>query len=88
MALTLKRYQREALAALARFFALARGARDEAALDAAFRQTLLEQEHAAETIPPYLAQARPCSARMRSPPRPATTPARTGRWRCGWCRPT
>ncbi len=56
MALTLKRYQREALAALARFFALARGARDEAALDAAFRQTLLEQEHAAETIPPYLAQ--------------------------------
>ena len=56
MALTLKRYQREALAALARFFALARGARDEAALDAAFRLTLLEQEHAAETIPPYLAQ--------------------------------
>jgi type III restriction enzyme len=56
MALTLKRYQREALAALTRFFALARGARDEAALDAAFRQTLLEQEHAAETIPPYLAQ--------------------------------
>ena len=56
MALTLKRYQREALAALARFFALARGARDEAALDVAFRQTLLEQEHAAETIPPYLAQ--------------------------------
>ena len=42
-------------AALARFFALARSARDEAALDAAFRLTLLEQEHAAETIPPYLA---------------------------------
>ena len=56
MALTLKRYQREALAALARFFALTRGARDEAALDAAFRQTLLEQEHTAEMIPPYLAQ--------------------------------
>ena len=38
MALTLKRYQREALAALARFFALARGARDEAALGIDFRQ--------------------------------------------------
>lgn len=108
MALTLKRYQREALAALARFFALARGARDDAALDAAFRQTLLEQEHAAETIPPYLAQgfvsdegprpmsacafppaaARLCSVRTRSPPRRATTLAKTARWRCGWCRPT
>ena len=50
------RMEHASIAAFARFFALARGARDEAALDAAFRQTLLEQEHAAETIPPYLAQ--------------------------------
>jgi len=56
MALELKRYQREALDALARFFDLARGARDYAALDLAFRQTLTEQEVAPEVIPPYLAQ--------------------------------
>ena len=56
MALQLKRYQEEALTALARFFDLARGARDEAGLDAAFRQALREQEIASENIPPYLAQ--------------------------------
>jgi type III restriction enzyme len=56
MALKLKQYQEEALTALARFFDLARGARNEAALDAAFRQALLEQELAPESIPPYLAQ--------------------------------
>lgn len=56
MGLKLKRYQQEALDALARFFELARGARDEAALDAAFRQALLDQELAPESIPPYLAQ--------------------------------
>ncbi|HEX8964512.1 MAG TPA: DEAD/DEAH box helicase family protein [Rhodocyclaceae bacterium] len=54
--LELKRYQREALDALALFFDLARGATDEAALDAAFRQALLEQEIATDAIPPYLSQ--------------------------------
>lgn len=56
MSLTLKTYQNDALAALARFFDLARGASSELALDAAFRQTLREQEIADEAIPPYLAQ--------------------------------
>ena len=56
MALQLKQYQEEALTALARFFDLARGARDEAGLDAAFRQALLAQEIGPESIPPYLAQ--------------------------------
>lgn len=56
MALQLKQYQEEALTALARFFDLARGARDEAGLDAAFRQALLDQEIGPESIPPYLAQ--------------------------------
>lgn len=56
MALKLKQYQQEALTALARFFDLARGARDEAGLDAAFRQTLLEQETDPACIPPYLGQ--------------------------------
>lgn len=56
MALQLKQYQEEALTALARFFDLARGARDEAGLDTAFRQALLDQEVAPESIPPYLAQ--------------------------------
>ena len=56
MSLTLKRYQAAALDVLARFFDLARGASSEAALDAAFRQTLIEQELPAEAIPPYLSQ--------------------------------
>lgn len=56
MSLTLKRYQSAALEALARFFDLARGATTEAALDAAFRLTLTEQELPSEAIPPYLAQ--------------------------------
>lgn len=56
MALQLKYYQEEALTALALFFDLARGARDEAGLDAAFRQALLAQEIGPESIPPYLAQ--------------------------------
>lgn len=56
MALQLKQYQEEALSALARFFDLARGARDEAGLDTAFCQALLDQEIAPESIPPYLAQ--------------------------------
>lgn len=56
MALQLKHYQEEALSALALFFDLARGARDEAGLDAAFRQALLAQEVAPASIPPYLAQ--------------------------------
>lgn len=56
MALALKRYQTEALEALATFFDAARGARDEAGLDAAFRTALLAQEVAPENIPPYLAQ--------------------------------
>lgn len=56
MSLQLKRYQDEALTALADFFDRARGARDEAALDAAFRGALLAQEVPAETIPPYAAQ--------------------------------
>lgn len=45
-----------ALTALSGFFDLARGARDEAGLDAAFRQALLAQDVAPENIPPYLAQ--------------------------------
>lgn len=56
MVMPLKRYQQEALDALARFFDLARGGNDEAALDAAFRQAMREQEVAADSIPPYLAQ--------------------------------
>ncbi len=56
MSLELKNYQKEALTALANFFDLARGAPDAAGLDAAFRQALLAQEVAAESIPPYLAQ--------------------------------
>lgn len=56
MNLSLKRYQSAALEVLARFFDLARGASTEAALDAAFRQTLTEQELPSEAIPPYLAQ--------------------------------
>lgn len=56
MPLELKRYQREAVEALARFFDLARGGRDEAALDVAFRRSLLEQELSPQAIPPYLAQ--------------------------------
>lgn len=56
MSLTLKHYQSEALAVLARFFDLARGAESETALDAAFKQSWLEQDVPAETIPPYLAQ--------------------------------
>lgn len=56
MPLELKRYQQEALDALARFFDLARGAQDEAALDIAFRQALLDQEISPESIPPYLSQ--------------------------------
>lgn len=56
MNLSLKRYQSAALDVLARFFDLARGASTEAALDAAFRQTLAEQELPPEAIPPYLAQ--------------------------------
>ncbi|MBK6906676.1 MAG: DEAD/DEAH box helicase family protein [Rhodocyclaceae bacterium] len=56
MSLALKSYQRAALELLARFFDLARGAADEAALDGAFRQTLREQELPPEAIPPYLAQ--------------------------------
>ncbi|OHC71227.1 MAG: hypothetical protein A2045_10280, partial [Rhodocyclales bacterium GWA2_65_20] len=58
MALELKRYQQEALAALADFFDQARGAADEAALDAAFRQAWLNQIDDLEPsdVPPYLAQ--------------------------------
>ena len=44
MLLELKRYQRSALDALGRFFDLARGAPETAGLDAAFRQTLREQD--------------------------------------------
>lgn len=56
MGLTLKHYQTEALDTLARFFDLARGAASEADLDAAFRQTLTEQELPADFIAPYLSQ--------------------------------
>lgn len=56
MSLTLKHYQSEALAVLARFFDLARGADSETALNIAFKQSWLEQDVPAETIPPYLAQ--------------------------------
>lgn len=56
MTLALKHYQQEALDVLARFFDLARGAQGEAALDAAFCQTLREQELPAEAIAPYLSQ--------------------------------
>ncbi|WP_374490086.1 DEAD/DEAH box helicase [Zoogloea sp.] len=56
MSLTLKEYQREALETLSRFFRRARGARDEAALGAAFRQVQLEREIPADAIPPYLSQ--------------------------------
>jgi type III restriction enzyme len=56
MALQLKQYQEEALTALSRFFDLARGAKDEAGLDTAFRQALREQEIGPESIPPYLGQ--------------------------------
>lgn len=56
MGLTLKQYQSAALDVLARFFDLARGATDEAALDVAFRQTLIEQELPADFIAPYLSQ--------------------------------
>ncbi|MCP5277695.1 MAG: DEAD/DEAH box helicase family protein [Thiobacillus sp.] len=56
MALELKRYQSEGLEALARFFDLARGAADQAGLDAAYRQTLGEWDIPASEIPPYLAQ--------------------------------
>ncbi len=56
MPLELKRYQSEALDALARFFDLARGAADEAGLDAAFRQTLREWDMPSSEIAPYLAQ--------------------------------
>lgn len=56
MSLTLKYYQTEALDVLARFFDLARGATNEAALDAAFRQALAEQELPADFIAPYLSQ--------------------------------
>lgn len=54
--LTLKRYQQEALDALAHFFDLARGATSEDALNNAFRVALLAQEIAPDSIPPYLAQ--------------------------------
>ncbi len=59
MSLKLKTYQQEALDALARFFDLARGAvgaADEAALDAAFRRALLDQQVSSDSIPPYLSQ--------------------------------
>lgn len=56
MSLTLKHYQAEALDVLARFFDLARGATNEAALDAAFRQTLAEQELPPDFIAQYLSQ--------------------------------
>lgn len=56
MSLTLKHYQTAALDTLARFFDLARGATSEAELDAAFRQTLTEQELPADFIAPYLSQ--------------------------------
>ncbi len=56
MSLQLKKYQQEALSALTEFFRLARGARDEAGLDAAFRGALRAQEIAPENIPPYLGQ--------------------------------
>jgi len=56
MSFELKRYQDEALTALADFFDRARGARDESGLDAAFRAALLAQEVAPEAIPPYAAQ--------------------------------
>ncbi len=56
MSLTLKHYQTEAIDTLARFFDLARGATSEASLDAAFRQTLIEQELPADFIAPYLSQ--------------------------------
>jgi len=56
MALQLKHYQEEALIALSRFFDLARGARDEAGLDAAFRQALLDQEIAPQSIRPIWAR--------------------------------
>ncbi len=54
--LELKRYQREALDTLARFFDLARGAADTAGLDAAFRRTLEEMGAAPAEIPPYESQ--------------------------------
>lgn len=56
MSLTLKTYQREALAALTDFFRHARGARDEAGLDRAFRAALRAQDVDASQIPPYLGQ--------------------------------
>jgi type III restriction enzyme len=56
MLLELKRYQQDALDALGRFLDLARGASDEAGLDAAFRQTLREWDMPSSEIPPYLAQ--------------------------------
>lgn len=56
MPLTLKRYQTEALRALANFFDLARGAQGETALDAAFHKAWITQEVSPESIPPYLAQ--------------------------------
>lgn len=56
MSLTLKHYQTEALDVLARFFDLARGAASEAELNAAFRQTLIEQELPTDFIAPYLSQ--------------------------------
>jgi type III restriction enzyme len=56
MSLPLKRYQSAALEILARFFDLARGATSETELDAAFRQTLAEQELPADFIAPYLSQ--------------------------------
>jgi len=56
MPLTLKCYQKEALAALANFFDYARGAQDETTLDAAFRKAWTAQEVSPESIPPYLAQ--------------------------------
>jgi len=56
MSLTLKHYQSQALAVLARFFDLARGADSEAALNAAFLQSWREQDVPGEAVPPYLAQ--------------------------------
>lgn len=56
MPLELKRYQREALDTLARFFDLARGSVDAAGLDTAFRQTLQEMGASPSAIPPYESQ--------------------------------
>ena len=56
MSLELKNYQKSALTALRQFFDLARGADNEAALNAAFRAALSAQDVAAESIPPYLTQ--------------------------------